>query len=126
MTKTPPAILRGVLDNIAMTNMPQRGFVEGQVNIDDLLNNEIGGLVRMKQLAQYRDGSAICGRSDFRRTRILRSGCRAEDRAHAPQRQDPDALQNTTATAARYCKCGGWQVEVMARNLADGMTRLLS
>ena len=43
------AMLRGVLDNVALTNNPRTEIVEGQVNIDDFLNNEIGGVVRTKQ-----------------------------------------------------------------------------
>ena len=42
------AMLRGIMDNVALTNSPRQGYVQGQVNVDDLMNNEIGGLVRMK------------------------------------------------------------------------------
>ena len=48
-------MLRGVLDNVALTNSPQREIVDGQVNIDDLLNNEIGGIVRTKAPGMIRD-----------------------------------------------------------------------
>ena len=51
------AMLRGVLDNIAMTNSPRLAMVEGQVNIDDLLNNEIGGIVRMRQAGAVQEMS---------------------------------------------------------------------
>ena len=36
------AILRGILDNVALTNNPRIGFHEGSVTVDDILNNEIG------------------------------------------------------------------------------------
>ena len=42
------ALMRGALDSIYLANAPQRGVVEGQVNIDDLLDRRVGGLVRMK------------------------------------------------------------------------------
>ena len=32
-------VLRGVLDNVALTNSPRLGFIEGSVNLDDLLNS---------------------------------------------------------------------------------------
>ena len=35
------SVLRSILDNVAMTNNPRLGIVEGAVNIDDVLNNEI-------------------------------------------------------------------------------------
>ena len=43
------SVLRSILDNVAMTNNPRLGIVEGAVNIDDVLNNEIGAIVRMRQ-----------------------------------------------------------------------------
>ena len=36
------AMLRGMMDNVALTNSPRQGYVQGQVNVDDLMNNEIG------------------------------------------------------------------------------------
>ena len=122
------AILRGVLDNIAMTNMPQRGFVEGQVNIDDLLNNEIGGLVRMKQAGAIQEmavpfvaGQTLGALEYYDQVIEQKTGV-----TRASNGLDPDALQNTTATAAQItASAAAGQVEVMARNLAEGgMTRL--
>ena len=122
------AILRGVLDNIAMTNMPQRGFVEGQVNIDDLLNNEIGGLVRMKQAGAVQEmavpfvaGQTLGAMEYYDQVVEQKTGV-----SRASNGLDPDALQNTTATAAQItANAAAGQVEVMARNLAEGgMTRL--
>ena len=49
------AILRGILDNVAMTNNPRIGIVDGAVNIDDVLNNEIGAIVRMRQAGAVQD-----------------------------------------------------------------------
>ena len=121
------AILRGVLDNIAMTNMPQRGFVEGQVNIDDLLNNEIGGLVRMKQAGAVQEmavpfvaGQTLGAMEYYDQVVEQKTGV-----SRASNGLDPDALQNTTATAAQItANAAAGQVEVMARNLAEGgMTR---
>ena len=49
------SMLRGLLDNIAMMNNPRLGVLEGRANIDDLLNNEIGGIVRMKDINAVRE-----------------------------------------------------------------------
>lgn len=42
------ALTRQVLDNVYLSNTPMKGVVEGQVNLDDLLNARPGGIVRMK------------------------------------------------------------------------------
>jgi hypothetical protein len=39
---------RGALDALYLSNAPQIGAVEGQVNLDDLLNRRPGGIVRLK------------------------------------------------------------------------------
>lgn len=42
------ALMRGSLDSIYLANSPRLGFLEGQANVDDLLDNRVGGLVRLK------------------------------------------------------------------------------
>jgi len=49
------SMLRGVLDNIALTNNPRTEIIDGMVNVDDLLNNEVGGVVRVKQGGSIRE-----------------------------------------------------------------------
>lgn len=44
------ALLRGILDSTYLANTPRMGVVDGQVNLDDLLNPVIGGIVRMKSI----------------------------------------------------------------------------
>lgn len=122
------AMLRGVLDNIAMTNSPRLGMVEGQVNIDDLLNNEIGGIVRMRQAGAVQEmsvpfvaGQTLGALEYYDQIIEQKTGV-----SRASNGLDPDALQNTTATAVQLtASAGAAQVEVIARNLAEGgMTRL--
>ncbi len=36
------SLLRGLLDSISMANNPAMWIVEGQVNADDVMNNEVG------------------------------------------------------------------------------------
>jgi len=122
------AMLRGVLDNIAMTNSPRIAMIEGQVNIDDLLNNEIGGIVRMRQAGAVQDlavpfvaGQVLGALEYYDQSIEQKTGV-----SRASNGLDPDALQNTTATAVQMtAAAAAGQVEVIARNLAEGgMKRL--
>lgn len=122
------AIMRGILDNIAMTNNPRTMMVEGQVNIDDLLNNEIGGVVRVKQAGAIQDlavpfvaGQTLGALQYYDSMIEQKTGV-----SRASMGLDPDALQNATATAAKLTvNAAAGQIEVIARNLAEGgMTRL--
>jgi hypothetical protein len=122
------AMLRGLMDNVALTNSPRQGYVQGQVNVDDLMNNEIGALVRMKSPTALVDittpfvaGQVLDAIQYMDMTVESKTGV-----SKASMGLDPDALQNTSATAARLqAQQGSAQIEVMARNLAEGgMTRL--
>jgi len=122
------AMLRGVLDNIALVNNPRLEFVEGQVNVDDLLNNEIGGLIRTKQpgainpvAIPFVAGTVLPALQYYDDLIEAKTGV-----SRASMGLDPDALQNTTATAAQLtAQQGAGQIEVMARNLAEGGMRRL-
>jgi hypothetical protein len=122
------AMLRGMMDNVALTNSPRQGYVQGQVNVDDLMNNEIGGLVRMKSPQALVDIA-----TPFVAGQVLQAMQYMDDAVEAKtgvtrasMGLDPDALQNTSATAARLqAQQGSAQIEVMARNIAEGgMKRL--
>jgi len=122
------AIMRGILDNIAMTNNPRTTMVEGQVNVDDLLNNEIGGVVRMKQpnavgelAVPFVAGQTLSALQYYDSVIEQKTGV-----SRASMGLDPDALQNSTATAAQLTvNAAAGQVEVIARNLAEGgMSRM--
>ena len=117
------AMLRGMMDNVALTNSPRQGYVQGQVNVDDLMNNEIGGLVRMKSPQALVDiatpfvaGQVLTAMQYMDDAVEAKSGV-----SRASMGLDPDALQNTSATAARLqAQQGSAQIEVMARNIAEG------
>ena len=122
------AMLRGMMDNVALTNSPRQGYVQGQVNVDDLMNNEIGGLVRLKSPQALVDiatpfvaGQVLTAMQYMDDAVEAKSGV-----SRASMGLDPDALQNTSATAARLqAQQGSAQIEVMARNIAEGgMKRL--
>jgi len=121
-------MLRGVLDNVALTNSPQREIVDGQVNIDDLLNNEIGGIVRTKAPGMVRDLAVpfVAGQT---LVAIQYMDAEIESKTgvtKASSGLNPDAMQSTTAAAVNATiQAAAGQVEVMARNLAEGGMRRL-
>jgi len=43
------ALIRGILDSTYLANSPRLGVVDGQVNMDDVLDSRPGGIVRMKR-----------------------------------------------------------------------------
>jgi hypothetical protein len=122
------SMLRGVLDNVALTNNPQLGVIEELTNMDDLLNNEIGAIVRMKQQGAvtpmsvpFVAGTTLPAMQYMDQQIEQKTGV-----TRASMGLDPDALQNTTATAVNATmQAAAGQVEVIARNFAEGgMKRL--
>ena len=121
------SILRGILDNVAMTNNPRLGVVDGAVNIDDLLNNEIGAIVRMRQAGAVQEltvpftaGQTLGALSYLDQLVEGKTGV-----SRASMGLDPDAMQSTTKAAVQATvQAAAGQVEVMVRNLADGMREL--
>lgn len=120
------SVLRGILDNVALTNSPRLGFVNGQVAIDDLLNNEIGGLIRMNQPGAVQDMSVpfVAGQTLSALT-YLDKMVEAKSGVTQNIALNPDALQSTTKTAVSAAvEAAAGQVEVMCRNLAEGFKDL--
>lgn len=115
--------LRGILDNVAMTNVPRLAAVEGMVNMDDLLNNEIGGIVRMRQIDAVRELSVpfVAGQTLGALQYLDDLVEQKTGVTRASQGLDPDALQSTTkAAVTATISAAAAQVETMARNLAEG------
>ena len=121
------SILRGILDNVAMTNNPRGAAVEGQVNMDDLLNNEIGAVVRMRQPGAVQEltvpfvaGQTLGALGYLDSLVETKTGV-----TRASMGLDPDAMQSTTKAAVQATvQAAAGQVEVMVRNLADGLRDL--
>ena len=121
------AILRGVLDNVAMTNNPRIGIVDGAVNIDDVLNNEIGAIVRMRQAGAVQELSVpfTAGQTLGALTYMDQVVENKTGVSRASMGLDPDSMQSTTRAAVQATiQAQAGQIEVMVRNLADGMKRL--
>ena len=121
------AVLRSILDNVAMTNNPRLGIVEGAVNIDDVLNNEIGAIVRMRAPGSVQEltvpftaGQTLGALTYLDGLVETKTGV-----SRASMGLDPDAMQSTTKSAVQATvQAAAGQVEVMVRNLADGMRDL--
>jgi hypothetical protein len=121
------SILRGVLDNVAMVNTPRLSVVENQANMDDVLNNEVGGIIRMRQPGAvmplsipFTAGQTLSALSYLDSMVETRTGV-----TRASMGLDPDAMQSTTkAAVTATVQAAAGQVEVMVRNLADGMKDL--
>jgi len=122
------AMLRGMMDNVALVNNPSIDVVEGQVNMDDIMNNEIGSIRRVKvqgaiqpSVIPFVAGQTLVAMQYLDDEIQVKTGV-----TKASMGLDPSALQNTTATAAQLtAQAGAGQIEVIARNLAEGgMKRL--
>jgi len=117
------AMLRGVLDNVALTNNPAIDVVEDLVNMDDVLNNEIGAIRRMKQIGAIQANPVpfIAGTTLPALQYMDQQVQEKTGVSRASMGLDPDALQNATATAvATTMQAAAGQVEVIARNFAEG------
>jgi len=117
------AMLRGVLDNVALTNNPAIDVVEDLVNMDDVLNNEIGAIRRMKQIGAIQANPVpfVAGTTLPALQYMDQQVQEKTGVSRASMGLDPDALQNATATAvATTMQAAAGQVEVIARNFAEG------
>jgi hypothetical protein len=122
------SLMRGILDNVQMVNNPRVAALEGYVNLDDLMNGEIGAIVREQQPNAVRDltvpfvaGNTLPVFQMMDANVEVKSGV-----TKASQGLDPDAMQSTNKMAVQAnIQASAAQVEYMARMLAiSGMTRL--
>jgi hypothetical protein len=116
------AVLRGMLDSLSFALYPRTGIVEGQVDIDDVLNPEVGSIIRMRAPGMVQQLNVpFLGREAFpmmeyldamKETRTGQTG--------ASQGLDPDVLQSTTRAAVSATIRGAEQrLEMMARLFAE-------
>lgn len=117
------SMLRGMLDGIAMQNNPRVAAVTNMVNMDDLLNNEIGGIVRVKDINALREFAIGTGSTAilpalqfFDETVRAKTGVTG-----AAMGMDADVLQSQTAAGVNAAVQAAAAVsELIARNLAEG------
>jgi len=122
------AMLRGILDNAALVNNPAMQIVDGNVAVDDLLSNEIGRIVRVKNLQSVAEmavpftaAQTLPALQYFDQLVDNKTGV-----SKMAQGLDPEVLKSATATSVAASMEGqAGQAEVIARNLAEGGMRRL-
>jgi hypothetical protein len=120
-------IMRNTLDSLAQSIHPRTAVVEGQVNIDDVLNNETGAIIRMRAPGMVQPFSTpFVGQPAFAMMDYMDQ--MREDRtgmSKAAMGLDPDALQSTTkAAVTATVSASQSRLELQARILAEGMKKL--
>lgn len=117
------ALMRGLLDNISMMNNPRLVINEDAVDLDDAMNNEIGGIIRARDINQVREltvGSssqmALPAMQFFDEAVRAKTGV-----SGAAMGLDADALQSQTAAGVNAAVQAATAVsELIARTLAEG------
>ena len=121
-------VLRGMLDSLAQSINPRTTVVEGKVNMSDILNNEVGGIVRVLAPGMVQElTTPFVGQAAFPvleymdNVREGRTGI-----TKASQGLDADVMQSTTKAAVMATVTAAQQhIEMIARIFAEtGMKRL--
>lgn len=120
------SIMRNTLDSLAQSIHPRTVVVEGQVNIDDVMNVETGAVIRARAPGMVQPLSepfvgqqalGVMGYLDEIKTQ--RTGI-----SRASQGLDADVLQSTTRAAVQaQLSSSQERVEMIARLFSDGLKR---
>ena len=122
------AVLRGSLDSLAMSTHPRVGIVEGQASLEDVLNVEAGGVIRMRNpgavtpfTLPYVGQQAFPMMEYLDQMRENRTGI-----SKAAAGLSPEQLQSSTLAAVTQTISAAQQrIELIARLFAEnGMKRL--
>jgi hypothetical protein len=121
-------VQRGMLDSLAQSIYPRTAVVEGQANIEDVLNTEVGAVIRMRAPGMVQPFTTpFVGQDAFPMLEYLddvkqnRTGI-----SKAASGLDADALQSTTKAAVSATVSASHQhIEMIARIFAEtGLRRL--
>jgi len=115
-------IIRGMLDSLNLALNPQTEVVDGQVNMKDLMNPEIGSVVRVRQPGMLRELKHVFVGAEafpmvqyFDEMKENRTG-----QSKASQGLDADALQSSTkAAVAATLSAAQQHIEMIARVFAE-------
>ena len=123
-------VTRGILDSLSQSINPRTAIVEGQANIEDVLNNEVGAVIRMRAPGMVQPFNIpFVGQQAFPMLDYLddvkqnRTGI-----SKAAAGLDADALQSTTKAAVSATVNAAHQhIEIIARIFAEtGLRRLFT
>lgn len=121
-------LMRQTLDNLYLTNNPQRVVQEnGVVNMDELLNPQIGGVIIEKMPGAIRTEAVdFVAAQSFQMVSYLDEVSeRRTGVSRTAMALDPDALQNQTAAGAAIAQSAAYaKIELYARNIAMGLRTL--
>lgn len=125
---TATSILRATCDNAHLSNNKRYGIVDNMVNLNDVLNPTIGHPIRMSQPNMVQELSVQSSLATMLPLlQYLEQD--AENKTGVTRASvglDPDAMQSTTRDAVmNTIQLAEGQIEVMARNLAEGGVREL-
>jgi hypothetical protein len=115
-------LLRQYLDSVYSSTLPRMGVVEGQVNIDDVLDGTAGGIIRMRQqgMIQPITGTPVGGEVRPLMDYIDSIKEQRTGMSKASQGLDANALQSTTASAISATVRGAQvKLESYARTMAE-------
>jgi hypothetical protein len=120
------AIVRNTLDSLAQSIHPRTAVVESQVNMDDVMNNETGAVIRMRSMGAVQALStpfvgqpALGVLAYLDDVKTQRTGI-----SRASQGLDGDVLQSTTRSAVQaQLSSSQERIEMIARLFADGLKR---
>lgn len=123
MQKT--AVVREAFNALYLSNRPQREVVEGQVNIEDLLNPSVGGIVRVKGSGMIREipsGGEGVAQQSLAMVEYM-DGQREQRTGSTRYNQGMDANSlNKTATGISIIQNASTQrLEAISRHLAEAM-----
>lgn len=115
-------MMRGVLDSLAQSINPRLGVVEGQVNLDDVLNNENGSVIRVRAPGMIQElNTTFVGQAAMPILDYL-EGVKAKRIGPPPQGAalDADVLQSTTKAAVNaQINASQERIEMIARIFAE-------
>lgn len=116
-------IMRDTLDSLGHSIFPRMGVVEGQVNIDDVLNTDIGQPIRMRAPGMVQPFAVpFVGKEAFPVLGYLDEA--KENRtgvSKASAGLNAEALQSTTSAAVTATMSGAQgRVELICRHFAEG------
>jgi len=123
-------VQRGILDSLAQSIHPRTAIVEGQANMEDVLNTEVGAVIRMRAPGMVQPFTTpFVGQAAFPMLDYLddikqtRTGI-----SKAAAGLDADALQSTTKAAVSATVNAAHQhIEMIARTFAEtGLRKLFT
>lgn len=123
-------MLRAAMDSAAQSVYPRTAVVEGQVNMDDVLNKEVGAIIRMRQPGAIQDLATPFIAQQMMPLLEYMDEIKAQRTGVTPASQglDADLLQSTTkAAVTAQISAAQERIELIARTFAEtGCKQLFS